>query len=87
MGCATAVALPEHPVAIAYMQQTNLFNCPGAVGVVIHNFDTFLDSYGLEATDATLQNPIDVGLPSLHLERTAGVESKQSNPRYPPTRL
>ena len=86
LGCTTAVVLPECPVAIEYMQRVTDIHCAGVLGIVIHNFDTFLATHGLAATDGTLQNIIDHGYPNMIIERSAWVEAEQTNPRYPPMR-
>ena len=86
VGCTTAISLPEHPVAIAYVNQLHNLPSVGTVSVILHNFDSFLATHGLTATDGTLQQIIDHGFPKMIIERSAWVEAEQPNPRYPPLR-
>ena len=86
VGCTTAISLPEHPVALAYVRQLENLPTTGTVSVIIHNFDSFLATHGLTATDGTLQQIIDQGFPKMIIERSAWVEAEQPNPRYPPRR-
>ena len=86
VGCTTAISLPEHPVAVAYVNQLDNFPSVGTVSVILHNFDSFLATHGLTATDGTLQHIIDQGFPDMIIERSAWVEAEQPNPRYPPLR-
>ena len=86
VGCTTAISLPEHPVAIAYVNQLDNLPSVGTVSVILHNFDSFLATHGLTATDGTLQQIIDHGFPKMIIERSAWIEAEQPNPRYPPLR-
>ena len=86
VGCTTAISLPEHPVAVAYVNQLDNLPSVGTVSVILHNFDSFLATHGLTATDGTLQQIIDKGFPKMIIERSAWVEAEQPNPRYPPLR-
>ena len=86
VGCTTAISLPEHPIAVAYVNQLDNLPSVDTVSVILHNFDSFLATHGLTATDGTLQHIIDQGFPDMIIERSAWVEAEQPNPRYPPLR-